>query len=159
MAQLHKLGFEAEINCNADKFFGMFSHGVTQLPKFLPNIVKSVEVIEGVATSIGSSRLVKYVIGSRSRPAKARLTAFDKEKKSVGYNVVDGEVMNYYEVLTVKLDVVGGAGNGSLVKWSLEFEKVNNDVPSPTAYTQIGHQVAEFSNLLNTMHTTIIKKF
>ncbi|RZC61296.1 hypothetical protein C5167_023058 [Papaver somniferum] len=102
MAQLHKLGFEAEIKCSADKYFGMFSNNVTQLPKFVPSTFKSVEITEGDGTSIGSTRLWKYAI-----------------------------------VFNVKIDVVPkqhATGNGSLVKWSLEFEKVNDDIPDPTAY-------------------------
>ncbi|KAI3882512.1 hypothetical protein MKW92_033509 [Papaver armeniacum] len=136
MAQLHKLGFETEVKCSADKYFGMYSHNVTQLPRFVPNIFKSVEVIEGDATRVGSIRLWKYVMEGKEMAAKDRLTAFDKEKKSITYEMLEGEIMNYYKALSAKLDVIPkqcAAGNGSLVKWSLEFEKVNDDIPNPTA--------------------------
>ncbi|XP_026383745.1 major latex protein 146-like [Papaver somniferum] len=133
MAQLHKLGFEAEIKCSADKYFGMFSNNVTQLPKFVPSTFKSVEITEGDGTSIGSTRLWKYAIVI----SKDRLTTFNKEKRSLVYEITQGGIMNYYKVFNVKIDVVPkqhATGNGSLVKWSLEFEKVNDDIPDPTAY-------------------------
>ncbi|KAI3883942.1 hypothetical protein MKX03_024761 [Papaver bracteatum] len=137
MAQLHKLGFETEIKCSADKFFGMFSHSVTKLPKCLPNIYRSVEVIKGDETSVGSIRLWKYDVEGKDMAVKERITAFDKEKRSITYEIIEGELANYYKAISVKLDVIpkqGAAGNASLVTWSLEFEKVNEDVPNPTAY-------------------------
>ncbi|KAI3977012.1 hypothetical protein MKX01_008870 [Papaver californicum] len=137
MDQLGKLGFETEIKCSADKYFSMFSHNVTQLPKFLPNIYKSVEVIEGDETSVGSITLWKYNAGGKEMGAKDRLKMFDKEKRSLTYELLDGELKNYYKALTAKLNVVpkqGAAGIASLVTWSLEFEKVNEDIPDPTAY-------------------------
>ncbi|KAI3977011.1 hypothetical protein MKX01_008869 [Papaver californicum] len=137
MAQLHKLGFETELKCSADKYFGMFSHNVTQLPKFLPNTYKSVEVIEGDETSVGSIRLWKYDVEGKEMAAKDRLTMFDKEKRSITYELLEGELKNYYKAITATLNVVpkqGAAGNASLVTWSLEFEKVNEDIPNPTAY-------------------------
>ncbi|KAI3889332.1 hypothetical protein MKX03_004747 [Papaver bracteatum] len=128
MAQLHKLGFETEVKCNADKYFGMYSHNVSQLPRFFPNIFKSIEVIEGDETR------------GKEMATKERLTAFDKEKKSITFEMLEGEVMNYYKALSAKLDVMPkqcAAVNGSLVKWSLEFEKVNDDIPNPTAYIDL----------------------
>ncbi|KAI3910427.1 hypothetical protein MKX01_034821 [Papaver californicum] len=137
MAPLHKLGFETEITCSADKYFGMFSHSVTQLPKFVPNFYKSVEVIEGDETSVGSISLWKCDIEGKEVLAKKRLTMFNKEKRSITYEVIEGELTNNYKAISVKLDVVpnqGAAGNASLVTWSLEFEKVNEDIPNPTVY-------------------------
>ncbi|KAI3947508.1 hypothetical protein MKX01_017072 [Papaver californicum] len=137
MDLLGKLGFEAEIKCSADKYFGMFSHNVTQLPKFLPNIYKSVEIIEGDETSVGSISLWKYNGGGKEMIAKDRLKMFDKEKRSITYELLEGELKNYYKAMSMTLNVVpkqGAAGNASLVTWSVEFEKVNEDIPNPTAY-------------------------
>ncbi|KAI3835515.1 hypothetical protein MKX03_000985 [Papaver bracteatum] len=137
MAQLHKLVFETEIKCSADKYFGLFSHNATQLPGLFPKIFKSVEVIEGEGTSVGSIRLSKYVLGEKETTSKDRVIAFDQEKRSITNEIMEGEIMNYYKALSAKLDVVPkqcAAGNESFIKWSLEFEKVNNNIPDPTAY-------------------------
>ncbi|RZC58191.1 hypothetical protein C5167_005491 [Papaver somniferum] len=75
----------------------------------------------------------------KSQPGKD-LTAFDKENKSITYEMLEGEIMNYYKAISAKLDVIPkqcAAGNRSLVKWSLEFEKVNDDIPNPTAYIDL----------------------
>ncbi|RZC58188.1 hypothetical protein C5167_005495 [Papaver somniferum] len=137
MAQIHKLGFETEIKCSADKYFGLFSYKITQLPKLFPNIYKSIEVIGGDGTSVGSTRLWKFFKDGKEMTVKNRVTSFDKEKRSITVEVFEGEVMKNYKSLSAKLDVVPkkyAAGNGILVKWSLEFEKVNDDIPNPTAY-------------------------
>ncbi|KAI3915017.1 hypothetical protein MKW98_020564 [Papaver atlanticum] len=135
MALLQKLGFEAEIKCSADKYFGMCSYDVTELPKFVPGMFKSVEVTKGDGTSIGSTRLWKYAIEGSEVTATDRITTFSKENRSIAYEFTGGEIMNYYKVFNIKIDVVPNQhANGSLVKWSLEFEKVNDGIPNPTAF-------------------------
>ncbi|KAI3977013.1 hypothetical protein MKX01_008871 [Papaver californicum] len=128
MAQFHKLGFESEIKCSAEKFFGMFSHNVSQLPKYLPHTYINIEVIvKGDETFIS----LKHAGDETSDVWIDKLTSsIHKENRSIIYEIIEGKIMNCYKVLSLKLDVVPrqcADRNASLVTWSLEFEKVNED--------------------------------
>lgn len=62
--------------------------------------------------------------------AKEIIEAIDEEKKSVTFKVVDGDLMELYKTfkLTVHVDT---NGEDNLVTWTLEYEKLNRDVPDP----------------------------
>jgi hypothetical protein len=47
---------------------------------------------------------------------------------------MDGEIAKNYKVFKTTLQVTP-KGNGSSVKWSIEFEKANEEVPTPIKYT------------------------
>ena len=62
--------------------------------------------------------------------SKEKIEEVDEEKKAVSYSVIDGDLLQAYKNFKAKL-VVEGKGEGSLVKWSCEFEKANDEVPPP----------------------------
>ncbi|OVA01730.1 Bet v I domain [Macleaya cordata] len=148
MAQIHKLEHDIELKCSAYKFYGMFTLNVTQLPKYLPKIYDSIKVIEGDGTSVGTVRLWKYALeGSHLSVKERTTTSVNKETggSSITFNTFEGEVMNSFKTFVVKLAVTpkGTDGNKCLVKWCLEFEKVNEEVPTPTAYINLLDRISK----------------
>ncbi|KAI3992985.1 hypothetical protein MKX01_009728 [Papaver californicum] len=124
MAQIHKMGLEvAELKCSATKFYGYYKNNITQLVKFFPEICKSVQVTE--------------VDGLR-HTLEESTEAVNDEIKSITWNFYGGELMNYYKSFGFKLVSVTLKGEGCCsVKWSVEFEKANEDVLPPTAYINL----------------------
>ncbi|OVA01712.1 Bet v I domain [Macleaya cordata] len=144
MAQIQKLGVEAEVKCSADKFYGTFKHNITQLPKFFPQVYKSIELIQGDGASVGSVRLWKYEIEGTCIMAKDRTTMVDDKQRAITWSIIDGELLNHYNSFELKLVSVTPKGDdGCLVKWSLEFEKANEDAPTPTAYMPVLEKVTK----------------
>lgn len=62
--------------------------------------------------------------------SKEKVEVADDANKLVSYSVIDGEMVNLYKTFKPTLQVTPN-GDGSLVNWSLEFEKVNAEVPEP----------------------------
>ena len=60
--------------------------------------------------------------------------SIDEENKSVTYKVMDGEIAKNYKVFKTTLQVTPKV-NGSSLKWSIEYEKANEEVPTPIKYT------------------------
>lgn len=54
----------------------------------------------------------------------------DEGNKLVSYGVIDGELVNFYKPFKATLHVVP-KGDGGLVKWCLEYDRVNEEVPRP----------------------------
>ncbi|MBN7124833.1 hypothetical protein BSU01_24550 [Erwinia billingiae] len=54
----------------------------------------------------------------------------DEANKTVAYSIVDGELLKYYKSFKGNI-IVAPKGDGSLVKWSCEFEKASHEVPDP----------------------------
>ncbi|KAA8529041.1 hypothetical protein F0562_033471 [Nyssa sinensis] len=102
------------------------------MPKICPGKFQSIEVLEGDGKSVGSVRLWTYIMGNPVI-AKDKIDAIDEEKKSISFNLIGGEVTKYYQSFKATLQATS-EGNANLVKWTLEYEKANEDVPTPYSH-------------------------
>ncbi|KAH1040225.1 hypothetical protein J1N35_041968 [Gossypium stocksii] len=57
----------------------------------------------------------------------------DDKDSTIIYKLVDGEIMKAFKSWKSILNVTP-IGEGSLVKWTMEFGKQNDDVPDPVKY-------------------------
>eukprot|EP00262_Sarcandra_glabra_P009457 TRINITY_DN23855_c0_g1_i1.p1 TRINITY_DN23855_c0_g1~~TRINITY_DN23855_c0_g1_i1.p1 ORF type:complete len:168 (-),score=32.54 TRINITY_DN23855_c0_g1_i1:228-683(-) len=130
MGSIGNIEVEVELKSPADKFWGNIRES-TQFPKIFPETYKSVEIVEGDGKSAGTITLFKYVQGVPLVTfSKEKIEAVDEVNKTLNYSVVDGELVNFYKNFKPTLKV-SPKGDGSLVKWSVEFEKANAEVPDP----------------------------
>ncbi|KAF9592026.1 hypothetical protein IFM89_011609 [Coptis chinensis] len=138
MAQIQKLDVQTAIQSSADKFYGKFKNNMTELSKVYPEIYKNIVVLEGDGKSVGSVILWKYVCGSNSNSVtKEKIVAVDDKNRSITFEVMEGDPMlNSFKSFALRIHVTGN-GERSFVKWSLEFEKANEDVPHPNMYLDL----------------------
>lgn len=61
---------------------------------------------------------------------KEKIDAVDDTKRTLTYSVIDGDLLKYFKHLKGNISVTP-KGDGSLVKWSFEFEKASQEVPEP----------------------------
>lgn len=69
-------------------------------------------------------------VDGKERVAKEIIEAIDEENKSVTFKVIEGDLMEHYKEikLTVHVDT---KGEDNLVTWTIEYEKVKDDVADP----------------------------
>ncbi|KAL5553448.1 hypothetical protein UlMin_040849 [Ulmus minor] len=133
MAQIEKLEVQAEIKSSADKFYQILRSKGHLLPTICPNLVKDVKLIKGDWETLGSVRQWTYVTGN-SENSKEEVEAIDEENKSITFAAVDGDITQYYKNVKATLQVTEKAQGGSSVKWTLEYEKKNENFPAPNQY-------------------------
>lgn len=63
--------------------------------------------------------------------SKERIDAVDEATKHVAYSVIDGDLLKYYKTFKGFISVGPKENGESLVKWSCEYEKANDDVEVP----------------------------
>ncbi|MBA0572501.1 hypothetical protein Golob_002838 [Gossypium lobatum] len=113
MAQIKRMECQLEIKSSADKFFDAYKTKAQLMPKMANQVVRDVKLVEGNGwDSEGSVN--------------------DKDRTLV-YKLVEGEIMKAFKSWNSILNVMP-MGEGSLVKWTMEFEKQNDDVPDPVKY-------------------------
>ncbi|KMS99107.1 hypothetical protein BVRB_2g047890 [Beta vulgaris subsp. vulgaris] len=62
------------------------------------------------------------------------MNEIDEKNMSVRYSYHDGFIMdNYYKSLTSKLQAIP-KDKGCIVKWSFEYEKINDDAPDANVH-------------------------
>ncbi|KAI0491935.1 hypothetical protein KFK09_026198 [Dendrobium nobile] len=62
--------------------------------------------------------------------AKEKIEVDDDANKLVSYSVIEGDILSYYTSFRPTLQVLS-KGDGAVVKWSVEYEKLNEEVPDP----------------------------
>ncbi|KAK9091629.1 hypothetical protein Sjap_024806 [Stephania japonica] len=135
----HVIDVESEIRCPADKMYDLLKNQLTQLPVIFPEIYKNAQVLEGDGKSLGSIRRWTYVIHHTSDEilvVDEKLTEVDDEKRALTLSVVGGDLLKTHKRFDVRV-VVKPKGSGSVVKWHIIFEKVDENDPHPDPYLEI----------------------
>ncbi|KAK9091609.1 hypothetical protein Sjap_024786 [Stephania japonica] len=132
MAQLSRqraLEVENEVKCPAGAFYDFMKSKFIDAHLLFPEIYKDSKVLEGDGKSLGSVIQWSYVIDAKSdqyQEVTAKLTEVDDEKRSVTFTIVGGDLSKIHKSLTAKVSVTPKS-NGSIVKWSIIYEKLNED--------------------------------
>ncbi|KAK8959386.1 MLP-like protein 423 [Platanthera guangdongensis] len=136
-----KIEVEVEVNSPADQFWEAIRDSTNLFPKIFSQQYKSIEIIEGDGKSAGSIRLISYAEGIPFvKFAKEKIEVVDLEKKLVTYSVIDGEILSYYKSFSPTLAVASKGDGGSVVTWSVEYEKLNEDVPEADIIKELALQ-------------------
>ncbi|KAK9114892.1 hypothetical protein Syun_021689 [Stephania yunnanensis] len=143
MAQLsrqHVLEVESEIKCPADAFYDLLKNKIIDTPILFPEIYKSSKVLQGDGKSLGSVMHWVYVIDAKSDQyleVKGKLTEADDEKRSLTYTAVGGDLLKTHKSFAARVSVTPKSKESSIVKWSIIYEKLNEDDPNPLPYCDI----------------------
>ncbi|KAK4263973.1 hypothetical protein QN277_029317 [Acacia crassicarpa] len=151
MALTGKLEVENETPIPASEFFQIFTKKLDNLQNITDHIHEA-ELHEGEDWhNIGSVKQWTLTVGGKVVKFNEKIEAYDEENKLVTFNLFEGDIQEQYKSLKITLkvtDKVGGRGRGrgAVAKWIVEYEKLNQGIPDPTAYvdlvTNIGKDVS-----------------
>ncbi|KAK8710765.1 hypothetical protein V6N13_146075 [Hibiscus sabdariffa] len=110
-----KLENDVEINASPDKFIYMFTHRPHHMGNrnfYLYGIYMYVDV--------------------KAKTAKELVEAIDTQKNSITLRVLDGDVLEEYKSFVVKIQASPKSdGEGSVVHWTLEYERLHEGIGHP----------------------------
>lgn len=66
----------------------------------------------------------------KAQKAKDLVEVFDEKNKIVTYKVIEGDLLNEYKTFRITIQTIP-KGSGSLVKITIEYEKLSDDVAIP----------------------------
>ena len=67
---------------------------------------------------------------------KERVEQMDQEKRSVSYKLIEGELLSLFKTFSCSFQVVP-SGDACTVKWSVEYEKANDEVLEPNLIAEM----------------------
>ncbi|KAI3969130.1 hypothetical protein MKW92_024231 [Papaver armeniacum] len=116
-----KLVTQLEVNCDADIFYKIVKHH-EEVPNVIPHFFTGVQVTKGDGLVSGCIKEWNYILG-------------------LTHHIIEGDLMKDYK----KFDVIVKAtpkpnGHGSVVTYSILYEKINGDSPAPFDYLKFYHQ-------------------
>ncbi|KAM4119705.1 hypothetical protein ACJW30_03G079700 [Castanea mollissima] len=123
MALTSKLESELEFKSSADKVYSIVSSQNYHVAN-ASDTVHEVDIHEGYWQTTGSVKLWKYTVGK---------VEIDEANKKVTLTALEGHCLDLYRTYKVIFQIVPKSEGGS-VKVTIEYEKLNENVPPPTKY-------------------------
>ncbi|KAI3973371.1 hypothetical protein MKW92_022439 [Papaver armeniacum] len=158
MAHIHNLEVECKARSCAEKFYVILIRDVHTLPKYVPQLIHSCQVFPGDSeVRVGTVLVSEYVQGDKPSTlmAKEKITAVDHKNMSVTSTILEGDLKNDYTSIGYTLTITPTQRDGNyncLVKWSVCYEKANEDVPDPTYFMKF------LEDLTNELDTNLLKE-
>ncbi|KAL6204985.1 hypothetical protein ACLB2K_022251 [Fragaria x ananassa] len=143
MAQIAKIESQAELKSSAAKFYGFFKSNMSSFVQMFPQIFKNFEVVGGGEIRTGSVTKWTYDLGEGVIAAKIKIQALDDGDTSITFVILEGDVLKVYKSFKAKMQVTKAGNGGSIVKWTLEFEKANSITPDPKIYAEYAIKVSK----------------
>ncbi|KAF9592701.1 hypothetical protein IFM89_016933 [Coptis chinensis] len=144
MAGVCKAVSEKEVKCSPHKFYELIKESLHDLPAIFPEGYTDGQILEGDGKSEGSLRLWKYLLpgSTEEMTVKARTAKQDDVNMIIVLYVEEGDVHDHYKHFSVTIQV-SPKGGGSLVKWTVEFEKHHGEIPDPHHYLDLFNTLTE----------------
>ncbi|XP_057475491.1 major allergen Pru ar 1-like [Actinidia eriantha] len=101
---------------SADKMFkALVLDDDTIIPKALPNVITSVQTLEGDG-GVGTIKLTTFGEGSVHKSVKHRIDAIDKENFTYSYSIKEGGALNVFESISYHVKIVATPDGGCICK-------------------------------------------
>lgn len=84
--------------------------------------------------------MICRVVDGKDRVGKTITTDFDEGKKSVTFKVVEGDLMDLYKTFVIHIQA-DKHGSDNIVTWTVEYEKLNPNVPDPDTLMEFYEKV------------------
>lgn len=130
-----KLVGQIEIKSDGDVFHEIFRHRPHHISDMSPEKIQGVDLHDGEWGTAGSVVYWNFTHEGKRKGAKCIVEGIDEGKKSVTFNVVEGDIAESYKVFKSSVHVDTN-GENNTVTWTIEYEKMKEDVPDPLSYLE-----------------------
>ncbi|XP_022882075.1 kirola-like [Olea europaea var. sylvestris] len=125
-----KLVSQIDIKSDGNLFYQIFRERPYDTSVTSPGMIHRVDLHCGEWGTVGSVTLWKFILDGNERVSKEMIEAIDDERKTVTYKVIEGDLAELYKTFKYII-IVDSNGDRSLITWTLEYEKKNENVPDP----------------------------
>ncbi|KAK8548829.1 hypothetical protein V6N12_061733 [Hibiscus sabdariffa] len=140
-----KLEADVEIKATPEQFHDMYTSKPHHVHHTCGDKVQGCELLEGEWGKASSIITWRYVHGGKDRVSKQVIEAIDHEKNSITFRVIEGDVLKEYKsfVTTLQASPRSDGSGGSVVHWSLEYEKLHHEIDHPETLLQLLQDVSD----------------
>ncbi|KFK45113.1 hypothetical protein AALP_AA1G346100 [Arabis alpina] len=118
---------DVEIKTTADKFF-MFARKSQNVSK-ATRYIEGCDLVQGELDKVGSIVLWKLLFDGEPRISKDRIEAINLENNVIQWRVLEGHLKRKFKsfLKTMRVSPKKG-GPGSVVKWNMKYERIDENV-------------------------------
>ncbi|KAH7570942.1 hypothetical protein ACOSP7_019499 [Xanthoceras sorbifolium] len=136
MSLTGQLVTDIEIKAPADKFHEVFSCRPHHMSNVTPEHIQGCDLHEGEWGKVGSIIFWNYMHDGVAETAKQVIEAIDDENYSTTFRMIEGHLLDKYKIFDITVQATPKDG-GSLVHWTLKYEKLSEDVSEPKGILQL----------------------
>ncbi|KDP32317.1 hypothetical protein JCGZ_13242 [Jatropha curcas] len=137
-----KLEADVEIKASADKFHAVFGSIPHHVKHASPHNVQGCELHDGEFGKEGSVVFWNYAHDGVPKIAKEIVERIDNVNLSTTFKVIDGDLLKENKSFKITVKATP-KGTGSVVPWTLEYEKLNKNIPDPHSFLQFLIEVSK----------------
>ncbi|KAH6783127.1 hypothetical protein C2S52_008086 [Perilla frutescens var. hirtella] len=98
----------------AKMFKAMVLDANTLIPKIMPQVIKTIEILEGDG-GVGTVKVIHFGEGSQYKSVKHRVDDIDKENLTRTYSIVEGDALSgVIESITYHIKIIPTEDGGSM---------------------------------------------
>ncbi|XP_073137967.1 kirola-like [Henckelia pumila] len=125
-----KLTAQIEYKSGGDVFHEVFRYTPHEISNMSPRNIQGFDLHEGELGTVGSVIFWKFTHDGKEKVAKEIVDAIDEEKKLFKMKVIEGDLLELYKKFDATFHV-DTHDDIDLVTWTLEYEKLHEDVEEP----------------------------
>ncbi|GMJ13337.1 MLP-like protein 28 [Hibiscus trionum] len=143
-ALAHKLEVDVEIKASPEQFHDMFANKPHHVHHTCYDKIQSCDLHEGEWGQVGTIVHWNYVHDGKAKKAKEVVEAVDPDKNLITFRVIEGDLMEEYKSFVITIQASPKSdGNGSVVHWTLEYEKLHEGIDHPETLLEFVRDVSK----------------
>ncbi|KAL7609453.1 hypothetical protein Lser_V15G11680 [Lactuca serriola] len=143
MALSGKKVAQFDIKSDCDVFHELWKTNPHHIPTLSPTTYQNCQTLEGEAGTVGCVLLWHYFHDGKDSTVKTLIHEIDEAKKSITFKALDGsDILEFFKTFVVHVHV-DTHGSDNLVTWTIEYEKLNPDVPDPDTLLEFFKKVTK----------------
>ncbi|XP_019264329.1 PREDICTED: kirola-like [Nicotiana attenuata] len=124
-----KLIASLEVKSGGHSVQDIFHVNTHHIPNIIPSKINHFEIHEGQIVKDSSIVSWKYNEGGKKKIVKEVIEAFDPQKKSIIWKVIEGDLLELYNYFTI---ITSSEDQWTI--WTLVYEKKTKDTPEPLTF-------------------------
>ncbi|KAK7405725.1 hypothetical protein VNO78_07333 [Psophocarpus tetragonolobus] len=81
-----------------------------------------------------------YVIDGKVTTCHEKIESVDEENKTIYYKLYSGEIDHKFKVFKLIFQAIGKDNGSAIIKWTVEYEKISEEVDPPYGYIEYLHK-------------------
>ncbi|XP_024989066.1 kirola-like [Cynara cardunculus var. scolymus] len=135
MGLIGKLIMSQEISSRGDIFHDLYRHKPNDIASISPDKIHGCDVLHGKRGDVGSIVCWSYTHDGKKNTLKEIVEEIDETNHKIVFKVIEGDlVKDLYKSFKCIFHVEPHGDGRQLATWTFEFEKLNMNVPYPTAF-------------------------
>ncbi|KAF3432173.1 hypothetical protein FNV43_RR26912 [Rhamnella rubrinervis] len=133
-----KIETDVDIKASPEEFHTIFKHRPHHISNVSSDKIQGCELHEGEWGTVGSVIYWKYFHDGKDKVAKEIVEAVDEKNNLITFRVIEGDLMEHYKTFKITVHCLPKpqGKQGSIVHWTLEYEKLHNEIIDPHTLVQ-----------------------